>query len=133
MPRGKDVPQSDRGAIVALSNEGLSQRAIGKKLGIPKSSVNNILQRFKSTNSFESQPHTGQPFATTPRQDKVLVKLALKDRRMSAAELNKEWRKRCPGVDISKWTVNRRLLVANLPARTPRRKPLKTELIKARG
>ena len=33
MPGGKEVPQSDRGAIVALSNEGLSHRAIAKRLG----------------------------------------------------------------------------------------------------
>ena len=42
MPGGDDVPLSDRGAIIALSNEGLSQWAIGKKLGYARSTVGGL-------------------------------------------------------------------------------------------
>ena len=42
MPGGDDVPLSDRGAIIARSNEGLSQRAIGKKLGYARSTVGEL-------------------------------------------------------------------------------------------
>ena len=42
MPGEDDVPFSDRGAILALSNEGLSKQAIGKKLGYAWSTIGGL-------------------------------------------------------------------------------------------
>ena len=131
MPCGKEIPQSDKGAIVALSEEGLSLRTIAKRTGYDHSTVKYFLRRYKKSKSFDSKPRSGRPRATTSAQDKVLEKLSLADRQKSASQLNGEWRKKCRVV-VSRQLVNLRLLAANLPARTPRRKSLKTEVIKAK-
>jgi hypothetical protein len=52
----------------------------------------------------------------------------LKHRKESAAQLNKKWRKvTWNAVKVARKTVNDRLLEMDLPARTPRKKALKTE------
>ena len=56
-----------------------------------------------------------------------MLELCLADQKASTAELTVKWRKRTRGrVDLHPSTVNLRLLEMNLPARTPRRKPIKT-------
>ena len=85
-------------------------------------------RRWKETGSIERKDGSGRPKGSKPTQDAMLEKLCLADRKASTAELTVKWRKRTRGrVDLHPSTVNLRLLEMNLPARTPRRKPLKTE------
>ena len=131
MGTGKEISLPDKGAIVALNKEGLSLRTISKRVGVSRSAVGKFLRKFKETKSFDNRPRSGRPRASTPAQDKKLERLCLKDRRKSVPEHNKAWKKE-KRVSVTPRTVNNRLLAANLPARTPRRKSLKSELIKAK-
>ena len=43
----KDLSEGVRGQIIALSNEGLSQRIIAEKVGMSKGAVQRTLEMFK--------------------------------------------------------------------------------------
>ena len=122
-----------RQSIVELKKVGLTNDSIAKQLGCHRRSVDRFLIHYEETGSVEPKPKDGRPRKTNAHQDSVLEKLSLGDRKASAAELNKRWRTSSKGrVQVSRQTVNRRLLGMQLPARTPRRKPLKSEAIRAK-
>ncbi|CAJ0868191.1 15078_t:CDS:1, partial [Entrophospora sp. SA101] len=47
----KELNEETRGQIVGMSRAGSSKREISKVLGIPKSTVHNILVRFRVTHT----------------------------------------------------------------------------------
>ena len=100
-------------------------------VNICHSSITKFLRRWKETGSLNCGVWGGRPRSTTPAQDKILEKLCLSDRKKSASELNKEWRKKTR-VSVTARTVNKRFIAAGLPAWRPRRTPLKTEKMKAK-
>ena len=90
-----------------------------------------FIKKYKETGDFEQAPRSGRPRLSTAAQDDVLEQIALKNRKKSAAELNKLWKKATRNsVKVGRKTVNNRLLEKDLPARTPRQKPLKTKRMK---
>ena len=82
-----------------------------------------IVMQFKATGSTISPPKTGRPCKTSPKQDRLMVRLALKDRFNSAAEISRELNA-CYDCSVSRKTVSRRLTSAGLNARVPSSKPL---------
>lgn len=73
--------------------------------------------------SMKDQPRSGRPRVTSSRQDRILRRLCMKDRRKTAVELRKEWVD-MTGKDVSPRTVRRRLVQGGLRSRKARRKPL---------
>ena len=73
MPGGDDVPLSDRGAIIALSNEGLSQRAIGKKLGYAQSTVSSIIQIARKVWRQVSAEYLEKLYESLPRRMEAVI------------------------------------------------------------
>ena len=87
--------------------------------------------KFDAIRSYQDRAKSGQPRAATEAQDNMLEKIALENRKKSASELNKEWRKATRNcIQIATRTVNTRLLLMGLPARTPQMKLLKMEQMK---
>jgi transposase len=94
--------------IVALNNDGRSVRYIAQHLNIARSTVQDILSRFRETNEFTRRPGSGRRRSTNARNDRFLHRSVLRDRglpanipagRLAAAH----------GVTISEQTVRRRL------------------------
>ena len=86
------IPQPDRGAMVALRAAGMTFAAIAKKLDYLRSTVSSFLAHYKETGSYAPSTKSGRPQSTTAAQDTVLEKIALKNRKDSAPELNKKWK-----------------------------------------
>ena len=113
-------------AILELRTAGFSQRKIANQLGFASSTVCDFLRRYDATGDINRKPGSGGVKKSTAEDDAVLEQLSLQDRFATANELRKEWEDRT-GVQVSKPTVNRRLISLNLPAMKPRNKPLLDE------
>ena len=85
--------------------------------------VQRIVAQFKATGSTISTPKTGRPRQTSTKQDRIMVKMSIKDRFNSAAEISHELNVSY-GCHVSRKTVLRRLTSAGLNARVPASKSL---------
>lgn len=64
--RGKELPDFTRGMIVGMSMYSkLSYRDIATKLNIPKSTVGEVVKKYKGTGHTTNKPRSGRPPKTT--------------------------------------------------------------------
>ena len=77
---------------------GTKQITIAETLGVPKSSVNDIWQRFLKQGTTENISRPRRLSLTTQRDKQQLATIVMKDRRASLADITKEWN---PNVSIS--------------------------------
>jgi transposase len=70
---------------------GSKHTIIAETLGVPKSSVNDIWQRFLKRGTSENAPRPGRPSITTKRDERQLVNIIKKDRRASLADITNKW------------------------------------------
>ena len=66
MPRGKPTSMFQRGEVVALHKVKLSSSDISKMLRLPKSTVHDIIKKYKKNESVEDKPRSGRPKISTP-------------------------------------------------------------------
>ncbi len=81
-----------RSIIIALYSEGYPFRRISERLGVPKSTASDIVNRFKTTNSVENCHRSGRPPICTPRDERNLIRLVTQNRRASSTQLSHEWK-----------------------------------------
>ena len=108
---------------VTLRGEGYSYIDFAKKLGIgaTKSGVRKVCERFKATNTFKSMPKNGKIKKTTANDDRMTLRLALKNRRATSAEIKNDLQ--VAGVSVSSRTIRQTLFENGLKARRPTKKP----------
>ncbi len=83
-------PPTTCARIVQLHELGWSQFMIGKKLGVPKSSVGNIIRRYKSHDKYDTLPRVGRPPQISPKQIKR-IDLSLQEKpHLSGRELQRK-------------------------------------------
>ena len=124
MKTSKQLTPRKKAAVLELRKVGLSHRKIARQLNFSNTAISNFINRVELTSDLNRKVGTGKGNRkSTEDDDDVLEQLSLQDRFRTANELRADWRK-STGVDVSKHTVNRRLLLLDLPAMKPRRKPL---------
>ena len=110
---------------VGWRGEGLTQEVISWRLGVPQGTVSKILKRYQETGQFVQRRRSGRPRISTPREDRVLTRMCLANRFLSATMLRsismRTIRRRC-----SIRTVRGRLLAARLRAHRLCRRPALT-------
>lgn len=111
--------------IVALAEDGRSQRYIARMLRIPKTTVQRAIQRYQETGQYTRRPGSGRPRATRPVDDRFIVMQTLRNRFQTASETATRLRT-ARNVTVSVDTVRRRLAEANLHSSVPARGPLLT-------
>ena len=123
MKTSKQLTPCKKAAALALSSAGSSTRKIARQLGFAQSSISTFIKRANETGNSNRKSGTGEGNRkSTEEEDEVLEHLSLADRFRPANELRKDWKTRT-GVEVSKRTVNRHLLLLDLPAMKPKRKP----------
>ena len=86
----KAIIYEDRVKVVYFHQEGKSASEIGKIIKRSHSSVLTIIRRFKETKSYVERHRSGRPRLTTPNDDRLLIRLAKKNRIMPSHELRRE-------------------------------------------
>lgn len=123
MPRGKPISVEKRSAVITLHQEGYSVRQIGEKVHLAKSSVDNIIKRYRTTESLDDRDRPGPSRMTTNVDDQRIVLISKRNRRLTAPQIAAEFNRDRPNA-VSVSTIKRRLREANLFGRIAVRKPL---------
>lgn len=118
-----DWSPKKRATAITLRKEGYSYREIASKIGqgVTSAGVLKLCKRFEETGTIQNKDGRGRKKITSPQTDRRIVRLALRDRKSSAVDINKSLAE--TGVAVSDRTVSRRLVAAGLRARIPRKKP----------
>lgn len=103
--------------IVAALEDGRGQRETARNFGVSLSSVQRIMQRYEETALLTRRPGSGRGRSTTARDDRFLISNTLRNRTVTAVFLRNHLQA-VRNVNISEWTVRRRLRDAGLSSRT---------------
>ncbi|GFY14109.1 transposable element Tcb1 transposase [Trichonephila clavipes] len=74
------VSESDRGRIVAYLDCGLSFREIGSRVGRNQTTVMWICDRWMQEGTMDRRGRSHPPQCTTSREDRQIVRMAVKNR-----------------------------------------------------
>jgi transposase len=124
--KGQYLSEESRIRVVVLHEEGYSSPKIAKRVGCNQSTVIRIIKKHQETGSTADRHRTGRPKKTTQRQDRVLLRTSLVNRKLTSPLLLREWQEKC-SVDVCPSTVRRRCLEFGLRGCKARKKPLLTE------
>ena len=97
-----DTSQSIRTRIIALFKENLPQRQISARLLVPRSTVKDIIKKFKATNSIQStrKGRCGRKSQLTMRDQRSLLRCSAEDPTRTARQLQA-----CVGGNCAKVTT----------------------------
>ncbi|KAI4463942.1 transposable element-related [Holotrichia oblita] len=126
MPKIRELTQAERGQIVLLHSQNMSLAAIAKQMKCSRCAVRTTIKRYQDTGSFTNRRKSGRRRSTTARQDRLLERISLRDRKKSSKDLSSELQIE-HGISISAHTVRRRLYNASLRGCRARQKPYLTE------
>lgn len=113
---------TDSANVVALMEEGNSQRYVAQTLRIPRSTVQRVYQRYRETGGYSRRPGSGRKRATSARDDRFIVSNTLRDRHSTAVDTRRALQE-IREVNVSERTVRRRLNEAGLKSRRPNKGP----------
>ena len=131
MGRKKSSSEVQRGQIVALHGEGLSELKISAKLTVSKMAVHQLIKKFELFGSYMDLPRSGKPRKTTVRDDHVMKRIVTRSPMGSVSKVRGALVER--GVSVSRMTVSRRLSQElSLKSYKPARKLRLTPAMKAK-
>ena len=126
MAARRRLSHDDRIKIVVLREEGYSLAEIASRIKTSRSCVSKTLSRLRETGSVDDRRRSGRPKISSQIQDRALVRISLHNRKLTSAQLKREWQD-TSGIDCSSRTIRRRLDNAGLYGRVARKKPLLTD------
>ena len=115
-----------RWKVIALHKTGMSCNEIARNLRASRSAVQGIVRKHRETASVLDRPGRGRKKMTTSREDRLLIRAALANRKATAAQLVEVVHK-SSGKRLSCTTVKARLTKVGLKSRRAARKPLLTK------
>ena len=116
------LTQEKKKSILA-NHEGKSYSEIADIVWRSKCVVYQAISRFKADKTLEPKPRTARPPMTTKQEDRMIVKISLKEHINTATSISCAFWEQT-GKPISRKTVSRRLNKEKLVALIPYRKPL---------
>ena len=124
MGRGK-ITHQKKIEIKALLEVGLSQQQAARVSNVPQKCVFDVSKKLKQDLPLSNSVGQGRRKATTPHDDRQLLRIMKKDRTKSSQMLSAEWAL-LNGQKVSACTVRRRLISMGCKSYTAKRKPLRT-------
>ena len=119
MPR---LTAIERERAVGMVQQGASHVDVARRLGCARITITRLMQRLRQTGQTSDRPRSGRPPVTTPREDRYIRVLHLRNRTVTATSTAAT----ALGHRISRQTVYRRLRQYGIRPRHPYRGPLLT-------
>jgi transposase len=123
----RELTSEEKGMILAYHDDGWSVRAIGKRLNVGKSTVQDILAKKQETGTTDNKQRSGRPRATTESQEKYIRVATLMDRFRPSHDIARNMLNIKSQKPLSSQTVRRRQAEAGLNGRIARNKPKLTK------
>ena len=108
MSKSKGLSEFDRGSIVRYHLCGKSVREIADILQKPKSTVSDVIVKWKRRGSETAEKRTGRPEILGERSCRTLKSVVKQNRKSSLVEITQEF-KNSSGMNVSSRTVRREL------------------------
>lgn len=117
-----ETTKCQRSNVILLHNRGESIRKVSKELNIPKSTVSDIINRFKKFGSVDNKEGRGRKKILSNKDVSYLSRKVKREPFQSASKLAIEMGEVC-GKTMSRSTIARALKQQGIKSCTPRRKP----------
>ncbi|GFW06313.1 HTH_Tnp_Tc3_2 domain-containing protein [Trichonephila clavipes] len=118
MSQQRDLPESTAWRVIGRLESGQTQRSVADAVGVARSVVARLWNRFQETGNVRRRPGAGRPRATTSTDDWYIQLTARRNRTENATQLQRQLllatRRR-----VSSQTVRNRLHEGGLYARRP--------------
>ncbi|KAK3538846.1 hypothetical protein QTP86_015971 [Hemibagrus guttatus] len=122
MAKTKELSKDTRNKIVDLHQAGKTESAIGKQLGVKKSTVGAIIRKWKTYKTNDNLPRSGAPRKISPRGVKLITRTVSKDPRTTRGDLVNDLQR--AGTKVTKATISNTLRHQGLKSCSARRVPL---------
>ncbi|GFW23487.1 transposable element Tc1 transposase [Trichonephila clavipes] len=122
MSKSKELREFDRGSIVGCHLCGKSVREIADILQKPKSTVSDVIVKWKRRDSERAEKRTGRPKILGKRSRRTLKKVVKQNRKSSLVEISQEFQS-SSGIRVSSRTVRRELKNLGFHSRAASHKP----------
>ncbi len=122
MAKTKELSKDTRNKIVDLHQAGRTESAIGKQLGVKKSTVGAIIRKWKTYKTTDNLPRSGAPRKISPRGVKMITRTVSKNPRTTRGDLVNDLQR--AGTKVTKATISNTLRRQGLKSCSARRVPL---------
>ncbi len=122
MAKTKELSKDTRNKIVDLHQAGKTESAIGKQLGVKKSTVGAIIRKWKTYKTTDNLPRSGAPRKSSPRGVKMITRTVSKNPRTTRWDLVNDLQR--AGTKVTKATISNTLRRQGLKSCGARRVPL---------
>ncbi|KAK3515170.1 hypothetical protein QTP70_008170 [Hemibagrus guttatus] len=122
MAKTKELSKDTRNKIVDLHQAGKTESAIGKQLGVKKSTVGAIIRKWKTYKTTDNLPRSGAPRKISPRGVKMITRTVSKNPRTTRGDLVNDLQR--AGPKVTKATISNTLCHQGLKSCSARRVPL---------
>ncbi|KAK3569719.1 hypothetical protein QTP86_003566 [Hemibagrus guttatus] len=122
MAKTKELSKDTRNKIVDLHQAGKTESAIGKQLGVKKSTVGAIIRKWKTYKTTDYLPRSGAPRKISPRGVKMITRMVSKNPRTTRGDLVNDLQR--AGTKVTKATNSNTLCCQGLKSCSARRVPL---------
>ncbi|GFV24123.1 transposable element Tcb1 transposase [Trichonephila clavipes] len=114
----RDLPESIAWRVIGRLESGQTQRSVADAVGVSRSVVARLWNRFQETGNVRHRPGAGQPRAPTSTDDRYIQLTARRNRTENAKQLQRQLLL-ATGRRVSSQTVRNRLHEGGLYARRP--------------
>lgn len=125
----KELTVNERQIIINCHEQGKSYADINKIVGRPKSTIQNVINRYNKENRIENKVRSGRPRKLTERDERKIASIIKKDPFKSAPKIATDIQISL-NKTVSPWTVARSLQRSGFKSCTPRKKPFVSEINK---
>ncbi|KAI6654609.1 hypothetical protein LOD99_1005 [Oopsacas minuta] len=109
MPRGREIPLTQRGQIIGLRKDGHSLREISSLLDMNISTIHYIILHWENYGTIKDEHRSGRPKIMSPRAMRVLNSFVKKNRWSTLDKITSDFNKLALMKPISANTMRRRL------------------------
>uniref|UniRef100_A0A3Q3LNM3 Transposase Tc1-like domain-containing protein n=1 Tax=Mastacembelus armatus TaxID=205130 RepID=A0A3Q3LNM3_9TELE len=119
MAKTRELSKDTRNKIVDLRQAGKTESAIGKQLGVKKSTVGAIIRKWKTYKTTDNLPRSGAPRKISPRGVKMIIRTVNKNPRITRGDLVNDLQR--AGTKVTKATISNTLRRQGLKSCSARR------------
>ncbi|KAK3522393.1 hypothetical protein QTP86_008933 [Hemibagrus guttatus] len=122
MAKTKELSKDTRNKIVDLHQAGKTESAIGKQLGVKKSTVGAIIRKWKTYKTTDNLPRSGAPRKISPHGVKMITRTVRKNPRTTRGDLVNDLQR--AGTKVTKAIISNTLRRQGLKSCSAKRVPL---------